>query len=183
MSHVRILSAEQVADLLDPATLRDGLADAMIGLSEGRADVPPRVGAGAANNGLLLAMPGYLEGVGLAAKLVSLFPENTDVPSHQGLIALLDHRTGSPMAVMDAEVITTARTSMVAAIAADRLARSDASVLTIVGGGAQGGRARRGIRRDPTVDRGPGGQPEPAGSRRRRRRGPGGRGGPGRRLR
>lgn len=137
MTEVRILSAAQVEELLDPDQLRQALIEAMIGLSAGRADVPPRVGAEAANNGKLLAMPGYLEGVGLAAKLVSLFPENTDAPSHQGVIALLDHETGTPVAVMDAEVITTARTSMVAAIATDRLARPEAEVLTIVGGGAQ----------------------------------------------
>lgn len=88
-------------------------------------------------SGILAAMPGYLAGVGLAAKLVSIFPDNTDVPSHQGLLALFDDATGTPLAIMDAEVITERRTAMTAAIAADLLARDDAEVLTIVGGGAQ----------------------------------------------
>ena len=108
----------------------------MEGLSAGRADVPPRVAA-RAPNGLLAAMPGYLDGVGLAAKLVSIFPNNSDMPSHQGLIALFSIETGSPLAILDAEVITEARTAMTAAIATDLLARSDATILTIVGGGAQ----------------------------------------------
>lgn len=105
-------------------------------LSTGGASVPPRVAA-VAPRGWLGAMPGYLEGTGLAAKLVSIFPDNVDAPSHQGLIALFDTDTGSPLAIMDAEVITEARTAMTAAIAADLLARADAEVLTIVGGGAQ----------------------------------------------
>ena len=131
-----VVDAVQVAELLEPAALRAALEDAMEGLSAGRADVPPRIGA-ATGSGILGAMPGYLEGVGLAAKLVSVFPENIDVPSHQGLIALFDDATGTPLAIMDAQVITERRTAMTAAIAADLLANDDADVLTIVGGGAQ----------------------------------------------
>jgi ornithine cyclodeaminase/alanine dehydrogenase-like protein (mu-crystallin family) len=133
---VHWLAAADVRRLLDPVALRTGLESAMAALSAGEADVPPRIGA-RAERGLLGAMPGYLQGVGLAAKLVSIFPGNVGVPSHQGLIALFDHETGRPLAVMDAEVITEARTAMTAAIAADLLARPDAAVLAIVGGGAQ----------------------------------------------
>lgn len=132
---IRMLDGGQVADLLDPAALRSALEEAMDGLSAGKADVPARIGA-STGSGILAAMPGYLEGVGLAAKLVSIFPDNVDVPSHQGLIALFDS-AGTPVAIMDAEVITERRTAMTAAIAADLLAIADAAVLTIVGGGAQ----------------------------------------------
>lgn len=132
-----MLTADQVEDLLDPAALEAALAEAMIGLSAGRADVPPRSGTEAANGGLLLAMPGYLEGVGLATKLISLFPGNVDLPSHQGLIALFEPDTGTPIAVLDAEVISAVRTAVTARLAAGLLARPAAGVLTIVGGGAQ----------------------------------------------
>ncbi len=131
-----MVSAEQVAALLDPGELRAALVEAMIGLSTGRADVPPRV-ATEAERGLLLAMPGYLEGVGLATKLISLFPDNVDVPSHQGVIVVFDPTTGTPVGLLDAEVISGARTAMTAAIAADLLTVADARTLTIVGGGAQ----------------------------------------------
>ena len=136
MVTIRILDAASVEANIDPVGLRAALESAMEALSAGRADVPPRVAASNAH-GWLGAMPGYVEGVGLAAKLVTVFPDNTDVPSHQGLITLFDEASGTPVAVMDAEVITTSRTSMTAAIAADLLARPDAEVLTIVGGGAQ----------------------------------------------
>lgn len=137
MVTVRVLSAEQVAGLIEPVALRAALEDAMVGLSAGRADVPPRVAA-RVPTGLLAVMPGYLQGVGLAAKLVSIFPDNTDAPSHQGVIAFFESATGTPLALMDAEVITELRTAMTAAIATDRLARPDADVLTIIGAGAQG---------------------------------------------
>ncbi len=136
MTELRVLNAGQVEALLDPQALRLALTEAMIGLSNGLADVPPRVGT-EADGGVLLAMPGFLQGVGLATKLISLFPGNVDVPSHQGVIVLFDERTGTPLALLDAEVISGARTAMTAAIAADRLARPDAARLTIVGGGAQ----------------------------------------------
>lgn len=134
---VRIIDADQVRELLTPEQLRTALESALVAQTEGKADVPPRIMA-AAPNGLLAAMPGYLEGVGLATKLVSIFPGNTDLPSHMGVIAYFDVETGVPLAIMDAEVITEDRTAGTAAIAADLLARPDAEVLTIVGAGAQG---------------------------------------------
>lgn len=136
MPTVRIIDAASVHRLIDPAQLRAGLEEAMDGLSAGRANVPPRVAA-VTPAGFLAAMPGYLEGVGMAAKLVSVFPDNQDTPSHQGLVALFRAETGTPVAILDAEIITEARTAMTAAIATDLLARPESEVLTIVGGGAQ----------------------------------------------
>lgn len=135
-STLRILTAEQVSGLIDQDELSEVLAKAMIALHQGGADVPPRVAANA-SGGKLLAMPGYVAGVGLAAKLVSLYPNNTERPSHQGVIIHFDHVTGQPLCVMDAEVITVERTAATAALAADSLARQDAQILTIVGAGAQ----------------------------------------------
>lgn len=136
MTMIRMLGAADVARLLVLDDLRPRLESAMDGLSAGRAHVPPRVAA-VTPSGWLGAMPGYLEGVGLAAKLVTIFADNVNTPSHQGVIALFDADTGTLMSLMDAEVITESRTAMTAAIAADLLARGDAEILTIIGGGAQ----------------------------------------------
>jgi alanine dehydrogenase len=78
-------------------------------------------------------------GVGLAAKLVTVFPDNSklDLPSHHALVMLFDERTGVPLALMDGEVITEMRTSGSAALACDLLAPEDASVLTVIGAGVQ----------------------------------------------
>ena len=135
MSNLRFIDHALVSELLTPERLRPALEHALVGLAEGRANVPPRIAA-VGPNGLLATMPGYLGDVGMAAKLVSVFPGHD--PSHQGVIVVVDPDTGALRSIMDAEVITERRTAMTAAIAADALAREDASILTIVGGGAQG---------------------------------------------
>jgi ornithine cyclodeaminase/alanine dehydrogenase-like protein (mu-crystallin family) len=135
MAELRFINHAQVGELLTLGRLRPALEAALVAQSEGRANVPPRIAA-VAPAGLLATMPGYLDGVGMAAKIVTVFPGSK--PSHQGLVMLADSSTGRPLAIMDAEVITERRTAMTAAIAADRLARTDAAALTIVGAGAQG---------------------------------------------
>ncbi len=141
-----VLSQAEVAALLDVDLLLERLARAFVELSAGRASVPPRIAA-FAPDGLLGAMPGYVDGV-LAAKLVTLFPGHD--PSHQALIAVFDATTGTPTAVMDGTHITAVRTGASSAVATRVLAREDARVLTVIGAGVQGrshldavGRVRR----------------------------------------
>ena len=135
------LNRKQVEGLLDLDALAEALAPAMQELSAGSVSMPPRVGAFVREReGLLGVMPVYLESSKtLAAKLVGIFPHNValDVPSHQALIAIFDADTGTPLAVMDGEVITATRTAAGSALATKLLARPDAAVLTIVGTGVQ----------------------------------------------
>jgi alanine dehydrogenase len=129
-----VLSEEEVARLLDVDELLDALERAFVELSAGRASVPPRIAA-FSENGLLGAMPGYVDGV-LAAKLVTLFPDHE--PSHQALIAVFDAETGEPSAVMDGTHITAVRTGGGSAVSTRALAREHAKVLAILGAGVQG---------------------------------------------
>ena len=99
--------------------------------------MPPRIAAFANEAGLLGAMPAYLPSAGLGCKLVTLFPGNKDRPTHQAAIMLFDPETGTPIALMDGTYVTEARTAGAAALAARLLARDDASVLAILGTGAQ----------------------------------------------
>ncbi|MEX2655619.1 MAG: ornithine cyclodeaminase family protein [Acidimicrobiia bacterium] len=133
-----ILDANDLRVLLEPAAIRDALADGYAALTEGRTHVPTRVMA-ATGRGLLGAMPGYVEGVGLAAKLVTVFGTNAEagLPSHHALVTLFDDQTGVPLALLDGEVITEMRTSGSAALACDRLAPADVSILTVLGAGVQ----------------------------------------------
>ena len=59
----------------------------------------PRVGA-FTPGGVLGGMLGYAPSAGLGCKLVTLFPENRDRPTHQAAIALFDPATGTPVALM-----------------------------------------------------------------------------------
>src|SRR3954471_11397593 len=98
---VLILSEAEVASVLDMRALIDVVERAMRDVSAGRASMPPRVGALVSDrNGLLAAMPAYLpSSAALTTKLVSVFPQNRDRPTHQAIICCFDPDTGTPTAV------------------------------------------------------------------------------------
>jgi len=131
-----VLARSDVEELLDLDELFGALARAHEELSAGSVSMPPRIAANAAD-GLLGTMPAYLPSAGLGCKLVTLFPGNTDRPTHQAAIALFDPATGTPIALMDGTYITATRTAAAAALAARLLARPDARVLAILGTGVQ----------------------------------------------
>ena len=131
-----VLTRSDVEELLDLDELMGALARAHEELSSGAVSMPPRIAALTAE-GLLGAMPAYLPSAGLGCKLVTLFPHNTDRPTHQAAIVLFDPENGSPVALMDGTYITATRTAAAAALAARLLARADAKILAIVGTGVQ----------------------------------------------
>ena len=134
------LSRADVEQLLDVDAMLEALARALEVYSSGVTSIPPRSAARTGDGNLLGVMAGYVPGIALETKLVSVFPGNDehDLPSHQGLIALFDEKTGAPLALMDGTYITAIRTGGTAAVAARALAREDASVLAILGAGVQG---------------------------------------------
>ena len=134
-----MLSEADIRRVLDLNALLEALEEGFRVLSGGGADVPPRVIANT-DAGFLAAMPGYGRELGLATKLVSVFPGNVvnGLPSHQALICLFDTGTGAANAVMDGTYITAVRTAGTAAVSTRLLARPDSRVLAIVGAGVQG---------------------------------------------
>lgn len=134
-----ILTKADVESLLDTDLLRAAMATALADLSSGKVSMPTRIAAMVAErDGLLAAMPAYLpSGGALTTKLVSLFPRNTDRPTHQAVIVAFDAATGTPAALLDGEAITAARTAACSALATDLLARKDAKTLVIIGTGVQ----------------------------------------------
>jgi alanine dehydrogenase len=131
-----VLSRAEVRELLDLDLLLDRLERAFVELSAGRTSVPPRIAA-STERGFLAAMPGYSDSV-LETKLVSVFAENRDLPSHQATISVFDDQTGEPLALMDGTEITAVRTGAASAVSTRVLARSDARVLAVLGAGVQG---------------------------------------------
>src|SRR5207245_10667091 len=129
----------EVESLIDPDALRAAVAAAMADLSAGRASMPARIAALVGErDGLLAAMPAYLPSSGaLTTKLVSLFPRNTDRPTHQAVIVAFDPESGTPVALMDGEASTAARTAAASALATDLLARADPYRLVVIGTGVQ----------------------------------------------
>lgn len=141
MAELLYLCRADVERLLDIDAMLSALAKALVIFSSGVTSVPPRTAARVPELGLLGAMAGYVPGVALEIKLVSVFPGNhaRGLPSHQGLIALFNEDDGTPLAVMDGAYITGIRTGGTAAVAANVLARRGARVLAILGAGVQGG--------------------------------------------
>ena len=85
-------------------------------------------------------MPAYVPSTpALGAKLVTLYESNTarGLPTHLATIVMLDPETGALAAIVDGRYITEARTAAVSAVSVKKLAREDASVLTILGSGVQ----------------------------------------------
>src|SRR6185369_17154578 len=85
-------------------------------------------------------MPGDLQALStFGAKLVSVFsdPERPGCTRHQGVVVAYDGETGAVSCIADAEPVTKIRTGCASAVATDALARLDAEVLAIFGGGVQ----------------------------------------------
>jgi alanine dehydrogenase len=144
-----VLTERDVEELLDLDELREAVAAAMADLSAGRASMPPRVAALVEDKRALLgAMPAFLPSAGaLTTKLVTLFPENVDRPTHQAVILAFDPETGTPLALMDGTHVTATRTAAGSALATSLLARDDARVLAVLGTGVQARTHARAIAR------------------------------------
>jgi alanine dehydrogenase len=136
---VLVLPARDVEALLDLDRLVDAVEQAMIDLSAGRVSLPSRVAAQVTErHAMLAAMPAYLPGANtLVTKLVSLFPDNRDQPTHQAVICCFDAETGTPVALLDGTYITAARTAAGSVVATRLLARPEGRVVAIIGTGVQ----------------------------------------------
>lgn len=133
---VKILDENAVRELLRMDELIEVTADALAGFSSGKAVQPVRaVLPIREHNGFFGLMPAYNGALG--AKLVTLYPDNKVLPTHQGVILLFDPKTGEPIAMIDGRLITEMRTAAASAVATRLLARPESSVLGILGSGVQ----------------------------------------------
>jgi len=151
---VLFLSRADVEALLDLDQLVDAVASAMADLSQERAHVPTRNAAYVAEReGFLAAMPAFLPSAGaLTTKLVSLFPHNTDRPTHHAIIACFDPDNGAPIALLDGGYITATRTAAASALATRLLARPGSAIVSVIGTGVQGRAHARALSRLPGIE-------------------------------
>ena len=88
------------------------------------------------------AMPAWaaVPHAALGAKLVVAVPANAarGLPTHRAVVVLLDPQTGAPIAWIEAEALTRARTAAVSVVATRALARRPHGAHAILGAGAQG---------------------------------------------
>src|SRR2546427_13145237 len=145
MMDIVVLDEPAIAQRLQYQDLIPAIAEALTALSAGRVVQPVRaVLPVAPHHGFFAVMPAYADGGGgaLGAKLVTFYPQNVGIHTHHALIVMFKAETGEPLAVMDGRLITEMRTAAASAVATQRVARADASVLAILGSGVQAGGPR-----------------------------------------
>ncbi|HEX9888969.1 MAG TPA: ornithine cyclodeaminase family protein [Nitriliruptorales bacterium] len=137
-----MLDAAATRAALPVARVIDVMRDAMAAFASGDAYQPVRMVVQPPGiPGLGVLKPAHVGGSfdAFGFKSVTLFPGNADhgLDSVQGFVALLDPRTGVPLALLEGGVVTEVRTSAVSAVATDVLAHADAGDLALLGAGVQ----------------------------------------------
>jgi thiomorpholine-carboxylate dehydrogenase len=134
---MRFISERQVRDVLRFPELIAAMREALQALSSGRVLQPVRgIIPVAEHNGWFGIMPAVYGDV-MGAKLVTFYPANVGLHTHQATIQLFRASTGEPLASMDGRVITEMRTAAVSAVALDLLTARTPLVLAILGSGVQ----------------------------------------------
>jgi alanine dehydrogenase len=143
---IRVLSGEDVGAVLDLSALLPVVEDAFVKQGRGAVERPERphfpVGAGLEDEeplGTGLTMPAYLHGdETFATKLVSVHEGNVDrdLPAVNAQVVVADAATGQPLAFLEGNRITAARTGCVGGLAARELATGPVR-LGLVGAGTQ----------------------------------------------
>jgi ornithine cyclodeaminase len=136
---MKFISEDQSAALITPDIAYAAAREALIAAASDDATVFPAVLAHGScpSNRFSIKSGATSDLAGL--KVGSYWPGNAKAgrPRHNSTILLLDQRVGRVEWVIEAGVVNAYRTAAADAVAADALARSDASVLTIFGTGHQ----------------------------------------------
>ncbi len=163
MPDVPVFAHDTVLAAISASEAIDRVRDAFVRHAGGDWVMPAKVYLDAPPNGDFRAMPA--RGGGLAIlKWVTSFPHNPErnLPVVMGTICVSSAEDGRPLALVDARAVTALRTGAVAAVAAQELAREDATTVGIVGCGLHGAWAARclaaaeygpGVCFDPDPDR------------------------------
>ena len=141
------ISEQEVRSVLTYEALIPAIRHALIDLSAGRVNQPPRMILRAGNaddhrNGWFAVMP-VVAGDFMGVKTVTWYPGNDvlGLHTHMAIIELLSRATGEPLAVMDGRLITEMRTAAVSAVAYAALApahfKSPPTSFGVLGSGVQ----------------------------------------------
>jgi ornithine cyclodeaminase len=136
---LRILSAPDIAALVAMPEAIDAMRDAFGQLSSGEARIPARAHL-EADGTTVLFMPGALARPAvMGTKVVAVAPGNRTrgLPTIHAAMMLVDVATGRPTALLEGRHLTALRTGAASGLATDLLARPEASVLAVIGAGAQ----------------------------------------------
>ena len=132
-----LMNRSDVSRNLQALTLLEDMREAFRSDALARTVAPQRARVPLHAEGTALVLfPGSLPGIpAYTVKVHAKFPGQT--PAIQGVVQLHDLATGSLLAVMDSGHLTAVRTGVAGALAADVLARPDASRVAFIGAGRQ----------------------------------------------
>jgi thiomorpholine-carboxylate dehydrogenase len=136
-----VITGEQVRELISMSEVIDAVENGLKCFSAREVVQPVRsVVEVQEHKGFLGLMPAYCYSQNcLATKIITLFPNNTDVPTHQAVVVQLDPTSGSVIAIIDGVTITNMRTAAASAVALKyvKLSGGPPRILTVVGCGVQ----------------------------------------------
>lgn len=132
-----LLNRSAVSRNLQALTLLEDMREAFRTDALARTVAPQRSRVPLHSEGTALVLfPGSLPGIpAYTVKVHAKFPGQT--PAIQGVVQLHDLATGSLLAMMDSGHLTAVRTGVTGALAADVLARPEASRVALIGAGRQ----------------------------------------------
>jgi ornithine cyclodeaminase len=139
---VLVLGEHEVRTVLTMAACIEAMDEVLRALARGELHQPLRpVTRPDGADSLMGLMPSYRGGdrPAWSLKEIVIAPGNParGLDAHQGAVLLHDGETGELRALLNASAITEIRTAAVSAVATRTLARSDAAVVAILGGGVQ----------------------------------------------
>ena len=143
---IPVFDHEAVLGAVSLLEATDRVRSAFVELASGEWVMPPKVYLDAPPHGDFRAMPARGAGIAIL-KWVTSFPGNPrlGLPVVMGMICVSSAEDGRPMALVDVRAVTALRTGAVATVAAQELAREDASTVGVVGCGLHGGWAARSL--------------------------------------
>ncbi|MDN5302513.1 MAG: hypothetical protein PWQ60_2027 [Thermoanaerobacteraceae bacterium] len=137
-----VLKRSDVEKALSMEEAIEALEQAFAAFSAGRTKVPLRtvIHVESPAGGDAIFMPGYIQGTGVAVKMVSVFPGNLQIgkPTINSAVLVEDENTGEPLALMDGAYLTALRTGAASGAATKHLARRDSRIAAVIGAGVQG---------------------------------------------
>jgi len=136
---VPLFRAADVYEAVTPERALEAVRDAFVAYARGEWTMPPKVYVPAYPAGDFRAMPAHGGGFALL-KWISSFPGNPSrgLPTVMGTVLLSDASCGRLLALLDAASLTALRTGAAAVLAAETLARPDASTVAVIGAGVNG---------------------------------------------
>ena len=139
---VRILTKENVTQLLTMPDALEYVEEAYKQISLGNALVPQRIAITDPAPGLTLIMPGIIGGKmnALATKIVSVYkqnPEKYNMPTVLAKVMVQDINTGDIVGIMDGSLITAMRTGAATGVSVKYIARKNSTTMGIYSAGVQ----------------------------------------------